>query len=220
MLFAVVVVGSFIIKVSEGDANEMVLDNKRVISIAMATALLGGTVGAFISRSGKGVETASTQTSAPATTAQTAQPVTATAPAATTTTDEVAQNNPDAYRDGFTDGIRTALDSSKAQAGTASERGSAAPARVVYRNARRGSNATTAARYNNSRRVYYDYEQPQKRSFWQKHRDKLTVAAGAGGGALIGGLLGGKKGAAIGALAGGGGSALYTYKIRKRNRTY
>jgi hypothetical protein len=43
---------------------------------------------------------------------------------------------------------------------------------------------------------------------------------GAGGGALVGGLVGGKKGAAIGALAGGGGSALYTYKLRKRNRNY
>jgi hypothetical protein len=43
---------------------------------------------------------------------------------------------------------------------------------------------------------------------------------GAGGGSLLGALIGGKKGAAIGALAGGGGSALYTYKIRKRNRRY
>lgn len=75
-------------------------------------------------------------------------------------------------------------------------------------------------RYNNSRRRYYTNNQPRKRSFWQKHRDKLTVAAGTGGGALIGGLVGGKKGALIGALAGGGGSALYTYKIRNRNRRY
>ena len=59
-----------------------------------------------------------------------------------------------------------------------------------------------------------------KRSFWQKHRDKLTVAMGTGGGALIGGLIGGKKGAAIGALSGAGGSALYTYKLRNRNRRY
>ena len=58
------------------------------------------------------------------------------------------------------------------------------------------------------------------RSFWQKHRDKLTVAIGAGSGAAIGGLIGGKKGAAIGALAGGGGSALYTYKLRNRSRRY
>ncbi|HEY0323747.1 MAG TPA: hypothetical protein VGC66_22535 [Pyrinomonadaceae bacterium] len=191
----------------------MIFDNKRVISIAVATALLGGTVGAFISRSGKSADTASTQTAAPATAAQTTQP-------AATDTNQLAQNDP-AYRDGFVDGIRTVLEGGKAQAGTNTvvERQTAQPARVVYRNSRSGSNATSA-RSNSSRRVYYDYEQPQKRSFWQKHRDKLTVAAGAGGGALIGGLIGGKKGAAIGALAGGGGSALYTYKIRKRNRSY
>jgi len=70
------------------------------------------------------------------------------------------------------------------------------------------------------RRVYYDYGQRSGRSFWQKHRDKLTVAMGAGGGALLGGLIGGKRGAGIGALAGAGGSALYTYKIRKRHRNY
>ncbi len=56
------------------------------------------------------------------------------------------------------------------------------------------------------------------RSFWQKHRDKLTTAGGVGAGALIGGIAGGKKGAAIGALAGGGGAAVYTYKIRKGRR--
>ena len=57
------------------------------------------------------------------------------------------------------------------------------------------------------------------RSFWQKHRDKLTTAAGAGAGALIGGAAGGGKGAAIGAVAGGGGAAVYTYGIRKRRRS-
>jgi hypothetical protein len=56
------------------------------------------------------------------------------------------------------------------------------------------------------------------RSFWQKHRDKLTTAAGVGAGALIGGVAGGKKGAAIGALAGGGGAAVYTYGIRKKRQ--
>ena len=39
-------------------------------------------------------------------------------------------------------------------------------------------------------------------------------------GAAVGGLVGGKKGAAIGALAGGGGSALWTYKLRNRDRNY
>lgn len=57
------------------------------------------------------------------------------------------------------------------------------------------------------------------RSFWQKHRDKITTGGGALGGAVIGGILGGKKGAAIGALTGGGGAAVYTYGIRKRRRS-
>jgi hypothetical protein len=57
------------------------------------------------------------------------------------------------------------------------------------------------------------------RSFWQKHRDKLTTAGGAAGGAIIGGIAGGGKGAAIGALIGGGGAAVYTYGIRKRRRS-
>ena len=56
------------------------------------------------------------------------------------------------------------------------------------------------------------------RSFWKKHRDKLTVGGSALGGAAIGGLAGGKKGAAIGSLVGAGSGAVYTYKIRKRHR--
>src|ERR1041384_8869972 len=59
-------------------------------------------------------------------------------------------------------------------------------------------------------RDYWDRDE----SVWDRHRDKITTAAGAGGGAVIGGLIGGKKGAIIGAIAGGGGAALYTYKIR------
>ena len=56
------------------------------------------------------------------------------------------------------------------------------------------------------------------RTFWKKHRDKLTVAGTTLGGAAIGGIAGGKKGAAIGSLVGAGSGALYTYKIRKRHR--
>jgi hypothetical protein len=65
-------------------------------------------------------------------------------------------------------------------------------------------------RYN---RGWYD-----DRSFWEKHRDKITTAAGAGGGALLGAAVGGKKGAIIGAIAGGGGAAIYTYGIRDKNQ--
>lgn len=62
---------------------------------------------------------------------------------------------------------------------------------------------------------YYD-----SRSVWQRSRDKITTAAGTGAGAAIGGLIGGKRGAIVGAIAGGGGAALYTYKIRDKYRRY
>jgi uncharacterized protein YcfJ len=58
------------------------------------------------------------------------------------------------------------------------------------------------------------------RTFWQKHRDKLTVGATTATGAGVGALAGGKKGAGIGALVGAGSGALYTYKIRKRHRRH
>ena len=67
-------------------------------------------------------------------------------------------------------------------------------------------------------RRYRTVHHRRHRTFWQKHRDKLTVAGTTLGGAAIGGIAGGKKGAAIGSLAGAGSGALYTYKIRKRHR--
>jgi len=111
-----------------------------------------------------------------------------------------------AYKTGFADGYDAA-----AGTGTSTSRVGTSKGRVAYR--------STAAR-TSSRRVYYDYNRSSGRSFWDKHRDKLTLAIGTGAGAAIGGLIGGKKGAGIGALSGAGGSALYTYKLRKRNRSY
>lgn len=72
-------------------------------------------------------------------------------------------------------------------------------------------------RYDNSRQANYD-RRYNDRSVWDRSRDKLTVAGGAGAGAVIGGLAGGTKGAIIGALVGAGGSALYTYKVRDRDQ--
>jgi hypothetical protein len=56
------------------------------------------------------------------------------------------------------------------------------------------------------------------RSVWNRSRDKITTAAGAGGGAIIGSMIGGTRGAVVGAIAGGGAAALYTYKIRDKYR--
>lgn len=61
------------------------------------------------------------------------------------------------------------------------------------------------------------YKRP---NIYQKHRNAINIAAGTGAGALLGGLLGGKKGAGIGALLGAGGSALYSYKIKPKQRRY
>jgi len=62
---------------------------------------------------------------------------------------------------------------------------------------------------------YYD-----DRSTWDRSRDKITTAVGAGAGAAIGAIVGGQKGAIIGAIAGGGGAALYTYGIRDKHDRY
>ena len=75
--------------------------------------------------------------------------------------------------------------------------------------------------YQNGQVIYpYDDYGYDNRSFWEKHRDKITTAGGAAGGAVIGGLIGGKKGAIIGAVTGGAGAAIYTYKIRDRYRRF
>ena len=196
----------------------------KLLPVALVAALLGGSVGAFVMRP------SSKTTDATASNVATTAPTEAVAPAhsltpATSATDqsatatEVASNatssENEAYREGFAEGVRAAREEGITGRNVTQSQ-AASTTRVVSRRA----TGTRYARSNGSRQVYYDYNQPQKRSFWQKHRDKLTVAAGAGGGALLGGLIGGKKGAAIGAIAGGGGSALYTYKIRKRNRRY
>jgi uncharacterized protein YcfJ len=70
----------------------------------------------------------------------------------------------------------------------------------------------------NTNDVYNPYN--NNRSVWDEHRDKITTAGGAVGGALLGALVGGKKGALIGAITGGAGAAVYTYKIRDKNRRF
>src|SRR5687767_15908609 len=64
------------------------------------------------------------------------------------------------------------------------------------------------------------YVRVAKPSYYRRHRNRINMAVGTGGGALIGGLLGGGKGALIGAGVGAGSSALYTYKLNKKKRRY
>ncbi|HEV7859014.1 MAG TPA: hypothetical protein VGO91_10395 [Pyrinomonadaceae bacterium] len=209
----------------------MMTTQKLILPVALGAALLGGTVGTFVHLS-KTAETANNTPAATTSTVTTAnadkteQARALNADKNVSATDEqTAQLNANgtddqaAYREGFAEGFKTAQDKN---GNSTTTRYAQSPVRVVNTPSRVVSHATRT-RYvaqNSSRSAYYDYGQPRSRSFWQKHRDKLTVAMGAGGGSLLGALIGGKKGAAIGALAGGGGSALYTYKIRKRNRRY
>jgi hypothetical protein len=197
------------------------------LPVALVAALIGGSVGAFVvSRQGSSSTDATVARTTPATHSDVA-----TNPnmqlASANSTDQVAANDAtrfqttqeqSAYREGFADGFLAAREASNGAVRTAPTT-SYAPARSSVRNVQ----YRTQARSSNARRVYYDYgntTQPRSRSFWQKHRDKLTVGMGTGAGAVIGGLIGGKKGAGIGALAGAGGSALYTYKLRNRTRRY
>jgi len=178
----------------------MILTNK-LLPVALIAALVGGSVGALVMHKSQPATAETTTTAAPATQTQAANTTDEAVPADFNTAGEQT-----AYKTGFADGYAAATDTPQRTVTSTSR----TPSRVVYRN----SSARTS-----SNRVYYNYE-PRKRSFWDKHRDKLTVAMGAGAGAAIGGLIGGKKGAAIGALSGGGGSALWTYKLRNRNRNY
>jgi len=192
----------------------MIMTNK-LLPVALVAALIGGSVGAFVmhSKNPTAAEPQTAQSTIQGTDAQYAQNQPNASgreqfiPAEFNTASEQS-----AYKSGFADGFRS-CEAGAAGVNTSSLQYS--QPRVVYRNAGRSSASSSSS----PGRVYYN-QQPKGRSFWQKHRDKLTVAMGTGGGAVIGGLIGGKKGAAIGALSGAGGSALYTYKIRNRNRRY
>jgi len=200
----------------------MTTTTNKVLPVALVAALLGGTVGAFVMR-----PSTTTTTTTPDTAQTTVQPLRTNALAAGATaaandqsdldsqiaaeTQNMSEDQKVAFREGFLEGIQAARDLQTNGTRTVTRTAYVPSNRVAYRTRYAGSAP---------RRVYYDYGNRSGRSFWQKHRDKLTVAMGAGGGALLGGLIGGKRGAGIGALAGAGGSALYTYKIRKRHRNY
>jgi hypothetical protein len=181
----------------------MLITKKMLLTLTLAGVLLGAGIGSLITHSAASSTAANTSYDK----AQTANPAEKTPEqiAAEKSSQFSTSQEQTAYRQGFAEGYSscsTATLNTQTRTGTDS---------ATYR--------APARRYSKSGRVYYDYgNQPRGRTFWQKHRDKLTLAIGTGAGAAIGGLAGGGKGAGIGALAGFGGSALYTYKLRNRSQ--
>jgi len=183
----------------------MIMTNK-IVAVALITALIGAGLGAMVmhSRDTARTEVAGTQAISTNPSDLSMRDASLTTAADRTMPSEFkTAEEQTAYKVGFADGFQAAIDN---RTGLPSNRLSTQSG--TYRSTSSSSR---------QRRVYYDYGQPKGRTFWQKHRDKLTMAIGTGAGAALGGIVGGKKGAGIGALAGLGGSALYTYKLRKRH---
>lgn len=192
----------------------MIMTNK-LLPVALVAALIGGSVGAVVMHSRTqpaAVETQSANSTIPATDVQ--YQANASGREQFIPAEFNSASEQSAYKSGFADGFRACESGASGNQLSSANYLNTQP-RVVYRNTGR-----SYAHSSSSRTVSTYSSRPKGRSFWQKHRDKLTVAMGTGGGAILGGLIGGKKGAAIGALSGAGGSALYTYKLRNRNRRY
>src|SRR6266850_5539627 len=175
----------------------MLITKKMLIGLALAVALVGAGVGALVTHSASNSDAKTADANTFAAANQTANQTAKTPDqiAAENSTQFKTSEEQTAYRQGFDDGYTGCA--------TAALNTSSRTLATYNPPVRRSSS---------SRRAYYDYTSaPHGRSFWQKHRDKLTMGIGTGLGAAIGGLAGGGKGAGIGALAGLGGSALYTY---------
>lgn len=187
----------------------MIMTNK-LLPVALVAALIGGSVGAVVMHSRN--QTVPTATSTALTPAEAQTQANAGIQEQFIPANFKSESEQNAYKSGFADGFR-GCDSAAGSQMSGTNYQSTAPRLVSRSNVRNYAHTTGT-------RTVSTVQRPRSRSFWQKHRDKLTVAMGTGGGAVIGGLIGGKKGAAIGALGGAGGSALYTYKIRNRNKRY
>jgi hypothetical protein len=195
-------------KINKRGERLMLITKKMLLAVTLVAALVGGGLGSLITHSANRAEASNdnyqtTANAAPLTTAE--QQEAANASKFGSSAEQTA------YREGFAEGYNSCA--SAANAGTLNN--SVATTSTYRAPGRRYASSSS------TRRAYYDYNTaPHGRSFWSKHRDKLTMAIGTGAGAALGGLIGGKKGAGIGALAGLGGSALYTYKLRKRTPRY
>ncbi|MGB8506976.1 MAG: hypothetical protein WCD76_01095, partial [Pyrinomonadaceae bacterium] len=128
------------------------MTNRKILPVALVAALLGGTVGAFVMRPGTGTDAAANQT-VPTTATQSnldnnsavndqSLPVAAKTEVAANSENNLTPDERDAYRDGFTDGVKALRENDTAAVNTT--RNAAAPAttsRVAYRPATRTRSA-------------------------------------------------------------------------------
>jgi len=171
--------------------------NTKITALALTAALLGGSIGAIVehnSSSKANQESAKTAT----------------------TFDQNSSGQ--AAEDNSLNNGATADNSQLASTSSVDNQSTANTTEYMPAKSRTVASAQPVRSSSTSRSVYRSHETARHVSGWEKHRNILTVAMGAGGGALLGGLIGGRKGTAIGALAGAGGGALYTYKLRKKNQ--
>src|SRR5262249_35031489 len=161
-----------------------------LLALTLIGALVGAGIGALVTRSAQSTTAANSGYDNTAMNNDRTQPASYNekTPAQIAADSSAQFNTPaeqTAYRTGF-------------DAGYAACSNPGTDSRAVYSNV--GTTYRSTRRSASSRRVYYDYgAAPRGRTFWQKHRDKLTLAIGTGAGAAIGGLIGGGKGAGIGA---------------------
>src|ERR1700738_1735620 len=150
---------------------DMLITKRMLIALTLVGALLGAGIGSLVTYSA-GNKAANNTTPVTNTAEKTPDQIAAENSSQFRTTQEQA-----AYRQGFDEGYSSCTTAANAQSRTATYPAS-------YR--------APVRRYSNGRRTYYDYgNQPRGRSFWQKHRDKLTLAIGTGAGAGVGALLSG-----------------------------
>src|SRR2546422_912384 len=142
----------------------MLVTKKMLIALTLVGALVGAGLGALVTHSSQGTSAATTDTGYEATQTAKADTRTPEQIAATNTAQFATTAEQNAYRQGFDEGYATCANNGVNASRTAAYQSSGI-SRRSYRS------------YNGSRRVYYDYSNARRgRTFWQKHRDKLTLA--------------------------------------------
>src|SRR6267142_5383340 len=157
----------------------MLVTKKMLLALTLVGALVGAGIGSLITHSAASNTAANTSYD----NAQTTNPNAYSQAAYRTakTPDQIAAENSSqfsttqektAYRQGFDQGYSTCSTAINNQNSTTT---GTYPANYT------STSRTSGRRYYSSRRSYYDYSSaPRGRTFWQKHRDKLTVAMGTG----------------------------------------